>query len=140
MKKNKLGFAGKISKKFIHSKLTPILIFVSLALGFFALWFTPKEEEPQISVPMIDIQTFVPNYEHSKEVEQKVTEVIERAVWGLDGVEYVYSSSQPHQSLVTVRFKVGEPIEPSLVKVHHKLMEVKNDLGSSILNPSINAS
>ncbi len=137
MKNDKLGFAGNLSQKFIHSKLTPIIIFVSLALGFFALWFTPKEEEPQISVPMIDIQTFVPNFEHSKEVEQKVTEPIERAVWGLDGVEYVYSSSQPHQSLVTVRFKVGEPIEASLVKVHHKLMEVKNEIGSSISTPLV---
>ena len=137
MKKHNIGFAGKISKKFLHSKLTPIIIFISLALGFFALWFTPKEEEPQISVPMIDIQTFAPNFEHSKEVEQKVTEMIERAVWGLDGVEYVYSSSQPYQSLVTVRFKVGEPIEPSLVKVHHKLMEVKNTLGNTINTPSV---
>lgn len=61
---------------------------------------------------MIDIMTPVPGYT-AKEVERKVTEPIERAVWGLDGVEYVYSSSQAHGSLVTVRFKVGEPMEPS---------------------------
>ncbi|BBH52238.1 efflux RND transporter permease subunit [Fluviispira sanaruensis] len=128
-----LGLAGIISKNFIHSKLTIIIVFLSIFIGFIAVWMTPKEEEPQISVPMIDIQTYSPNFEAASEVERKVTEPIERAVWGLDGVEYVYSSSSPHQSLVTVRFKVGESIETSLVKVHHKLMEINDEIGSSIL-------
>ncbi len=137
MNERNLGIAGAISKKFIHSKLTVIIVLLSIFIGFIAVWLTPKEEEPQISVPMIDIQVYSPNFEDTAEVERKVTEPIERAVWGLDGVEYVYSASSPHQSLVTVRFKVGEPIEPSLVKVHHKLMEINNEIGSIILPPKV---
>lgn len=123
----KLGFAGALAKAFIKSKLTLVISFASILLGVMAVYLTPKEEEPQISVPMIDIQTPAPGLD-AREVERKVTEVIERAVWGLDGVEYVYSGSQNHGSLVTVRFKVGEPMEPSLVKVHHKLMTIKSEL------------
>jgi multidrug efflux pump subunit AcrB len=80
----------------------------------------------------------IPGFE-AKEVERKVTEPIERAVWGLDGVEYVYSASQAHGSIVTVRFKVGEPTEPSLVKVHHKLMEIKQDLPANVLPPKVSS-
>jgi len=136
MKQEKIGFAGKLSHTFIHSKLTPVIAVTSLLLGLFAVFLTPKEEEPQISVPMIDIQTTAPGFTAS-EVERKVTEPIERAVWGLDGVEYVYSGSQAHGSLVTVRFKVGEPMEPSLVKVHHKLMEIQSELPSGIIPSSV---
>ncbi|MCC7404220.1 MAG: efflux RND transporter permease subunit [Bdellovibrionales bacterium] len=127
MKNSKFGPAGRLASLFVHSKLTPVLAVVSLLLGILSVWLTPKEEEPQISVPMIDIRTGAPGFE-AAEVEKKVTEPIERAVWGLDGVEYVYSSSQAHGSLVTVRFKVGEPMEPSLVKVHHKLMSIRGEL------------
>lgn len=123
----KMGFAGTLAKMFIKSKLTLVIALSSILLGVMAVYLTPKEEEPQISVPMIDIKTAAPGLD-AHEVERKVTEVIERAVWGLDGVEYVYSGSQNHGSLVTVRFKVGEPMEPSLVKVHHKLMAIKNQL------------
>lgn len=121
------GFAGALAKIFVNSKLTPVIAISSILIGIGAVILTPKEEEPQITVPMIDILTPAPGFE-SKETERKVTEPIERALWGLEGVEYVYSASQPHQSLVTVRFKVGEPVEPSLVKIHHKLQEIKADL------------
>lgn len=132
MKDNKLGFSGKLAQAFVHSKLTPVLAISSLLLGLMAVYLTPKEEEPQISVPMVDIQTAAPGYT-AEEVERKVTEPIERAVWGLDGVEYVYSSSQPHGSLVTVRFKVGEPMEASLVKIHHKMMTTQQEMPSNVL-------
>ncbi|OFZ30071.1 MAG: multidrug transporter AcrB [Bdellovibrionales bacterium RIFCSPHIGHO2_01_FULL_40_29] len=132
MKNNKLGFAGKLAQTFVHSKLTPVIAISSLLLGLMAVYLTPKEEEPQISVPMIDIRTAAPGFT-AEEAERKVTEPIERAVWGLDGVEYVYSTSQPHGSLVTVRFKVGEPMEPSLVKIHHKLMTIQNELPGNVL-------
>lgn len=129
--KNKLGFAGRLGQAFIHSKLTPVIAIASILMGVFAVYLTPKEEEPQISVPMIDIRTGAPGFA-PEEVERKVTEPIERAVWGLDGVEFVYSSSMAHGSLVTVRFKVGEPIEPSLVKIHHKLMSIRGELPNSV--------
>lgn len=127
MSYEKLGFAGRLGKMFIHSKLTPVIAVVSVLLGLMAIFLTPKEEEPQISVPMIDIRTPAYGF-NAVETERKITEPIERAMWGLDGVEYVYSSSQSNGSLVTVRFKVGEPIEPSLVKVHHKLMTINAEL------------
>ncbi|TGL87747.1 efflux RND transporter permease subunit [Leptospira congkakensis] len=130
------GFAGRLAETFLHSRLTPVIAISSLILGLFAVYLTPKEEEPQISVPMIDIQIPTPGFS-PEETERKVTEVIERAVWGLEGVEYVYSTSKWHGSYITVRFKVGEPIEPSLVKIHHKLMEVKNTLPRNTLNPIV---
>ena len=130
------GFAGSLARNFLHSHLTPIIAVASLVLGIASVYLTPKEEEPQISVPMIDIRTNLPGYE-AHEVEQKVTEVIEKAVWGLEGVEYVYSASSPHSSLVTVRFKVGEPVEPSLVKVHHKMMEVRSSLPQEASQPLV---
>lgn len=123
----KQGFAGTLARMFIQSKLTLLIALASLLLGFMAIYLTPKEEEPQISVPMIDIQTMAPGLS-AHEIQKSVTEVIERGVWGLDGVEYVYSSSMDHGSLVTVRFKVGEPMEPSLVKIHHKLMSLRGEL------------
>jgi len=132
------GFAGSLAKKFINSKLTPVIAISSVILGIFAVILTPKEEEPQISVPMIDIQIPAPGFE-AREVEKKVTEPIELAVWGLDGVEYVYSTSQAHGSLITVRFKVEEPTEPSLVKVHHKLMEIKKNLPSNVREPKVSS-
>ncbi len=130
------GIAGRLARGFVRSKLTPVLIGSSLILGLGAVFITPKEEEPQISVPMIDIQVGAPGLEAS-EVERKIVEPIEREVWGLDGVEYVYSSSCANGALITVRFKVGEPIEPSLVKVHHKMMTVRSLLPRESMEPMV---
>lgn len=130
------GFAERLAGIFINSKLTPVLALASLGLGLLSVILTSKEEEPQISVPMIDIQVGAPGFE-AAEVERKVTEPIERAVWGLDGVEYVYSTSKAHAALITVRFRVGEPMEPSLVKVHHKLMSIRAELPSKAQNISV---
>lgn len=136
MKTFKKGFAGNIAEAFAHSKLTLVIILVSLALGIGAVGLTPKEEEPQIVVPMIDIYTSAPGLE-AEEVERYITEVIERSVWGLDGVEYVYSASQPHSSLITVRFHVNENLEDSILKVHHHLSNIKNELPSNIEQPQV---
>lgn len=136
MKNEKIGFAGKLAKSFVKSKLTPVIAITSILIGIGAVFMTPKEEEPQISVPMIDIQTRVPGFE-AKEVERMVTEVIEREVWGLEGVEYVYSMSRPNFSLVTVRFKVNEPMEPSLVKIHHKLLSIRSHLPTAALPSAV---
>lgn len=130
------GFAGKLAETFVQSKLTPVVILVSLLLGIASVFLTPKEEEPQITVPMIDVMIPAPGME-AREIERNVTEPVERAMWGLDGVEYIYSASQPHGTLITVRFKVNEPIEPSLVKVHHKLMTLMNDLPSNVMKPDV---
>lgn len=137
-KEIKKGFAGKLAESFLFSELTPLLAIASIVIGIMAVFLTPKEEEPQISVPMIDIMTAAPGYT-AQEVERKVTEPIERAVWGLEGVEYVYSQSSPHGSFITVRFKVGEPMEPSLVKVHHKLMTLRGELPQNTQPPKVTA-
>ncbi len=132
------GFAGRLADIFVHSKLTPVMIVFSILLGSVSVWLTPKEEEPQISVPMIDIHAAAPGL-GAAEVERKVTEPIEQAVWGLEGVEYVYSSSHAHGSLVTVRFNVGESMETSLVKVHHKLMSIRQFLPEHLPTPQVQA-
>ena len=80
------GFAGKLAEMFVHSKLTPVVILVSLLLGLASVYLTPKEEEPQITVPMIDVMIPSPGLE-AREIERLVTEPVERAMWGLDGVE-----------------------------------------------------
>jgi multidrug efflux pump subunit AcrB len=130
------GFAGKLAETFVRSKLTPVAILVSLLLGIASVYLTPKEEEPQITVPMIDVMIPAPGME-AREVERNVTEPVEKAMWGMDGVEYIYSASRPHGSLITIRFKVNEPLEPSLVKVHHKLMILMNELPANVLKPDV---
>ena len=81
----KKGFAGKLAETFVQSKLTPVIIFVSLLLGLAAVYLTPKEEEPQITVPMIDVMIPAPGME-ANEIERNITEPVERAMWGMDGV------------------------------------------------------
>ena len=116
----KLGIAGRIAHAFIDSKLTPLLVIASVLLGLAAVWLLPREEEPQIKVPMIDVTVSMPGFS-AKEVEERATRPMEKLVWEIPGVEYVYSTSRPGESLVIVRFKVGEEMERSLVRVSEKL-------------------
>ena len=124
----KYGMVGSLSNYFlVNSKLTLIIIIVSILLGFFSVFFIAKEEEPQIVVPMIDISTEATGLT-AKEVEREVTEVIERALWGISGVEYIYSQSAKHRSFITVRFKVNHSLDNSLLSIHHKLMDLRGSL------------
>lgn len=116
----KLGIAGKLARLFIDSKLTPLLLIASVLLGAFAVWKLPREEEPQIIVPMSDVLVSMPGAS-PKEVESRVTKPLERLLWELPGVEYIYSTSSPGQSLVIVRFKVGQDEERSIVRLQEKL-------------------
>jgi multidrug efflux pump subunit AcrB len=118
--KQELGIAGRLAHSFLNSKLTPLFIAASLALGIFAVAIIPREEEPQIVVPMLDITTAMPGASPA-EVEERVTLPIERLVHEISGVEYVYSTSGPGQSLVIVRFLVGSPQDDALIKVYSKL-------------------
>ncbi len=115
-----LGLAGKLAAAFINSKLTPLIVVTSILLGLASVILLPREEEPQIKVPMIDVMVAMPGAS-AKEVEERATRPIEQLLWEIPGVEYVYSTSRPGQSLVIVRFKVGEEIENSLVKLNQKL-------------------
>lgn len=121
MDNHHLGFAGKIARAFIDSKLTPLIVIASLLLGVYAVLVTPREEEPQIVVPMVDIYLPMPG-STPQEVEERVVSPIERKMWEVNGVEYVYAMSRPGMGLVTVRFLVGENMEDSLVKLYNKLM------------------
>jgi multidrug efflux pump subunit AcrB len=115
-----LGVAGRIARIFIDSKLTPLLIVTSILLGLAAVWWLPREEEPQIKVPMIDVLVSMPGFS-AKEVEERATRPMEKLLWEIPGVEYIYSTSSPGESLVIVRFLVGEDVERSLVKLTEKL-------------------
>ncbi len=136
--KNNLGLAGKLAHAFLNSKLTPLFIAASLALGVFAVAIIPREEEPQILVPMLDITTAMPGASPA-EIEQRVTLPIETLVHQIPGVEYVYSTSSPGQSLVIVRFLVGTPQEDALIKVYSKLYSNFDQMPSGISQPIIKA-
>jgi multidrug efflux pump subunit AcrB len=114
------GFAGGIAKAFINSKLTPLIVITTILLGLGAIFALPREEEPQIKVPMVDVMVGMPGAT-AKEVEERVTRPMEELLWEMPGVEYVYSISRPSASLVIVRFKVGEDVGASLVKLNQKL-------------------
>ncbi len=115
------GLAGRLAHYFIDSKLTPILILVSLALGLFAVVTTPKEEEPQIIVPMIDIYISYPGAT-PEEVESRVVIPLEKKLWELKDIEYIYSASMNDMAIVTARFYVGTDPVKALVDLNSKMM------------------
>ncbi len=118
---SELGIAGRIARAFIDSKLTPLLLGASLLIGLFSIWRLPREEEPQIVVPMIDVMVAMPGAS-SREVEERVTKPMEKLLWEIPGVEYIYSTSSPGQALAIVRFRVGEDEEKSVVRLNQKMM------------------
>ena len=112
--------AGKLAHAFIHSKLTPLFLIASIGLGVAAVLLLPREEEPQIIVPMIDVMVSFPGAS-VKEVETRITRPMERLLWEIPGVEYVYSTSSPGSSMAIVRFFVGEDEEKSIVRLNQKM-------------------
>lgn len=115
-----LGPAGRFARAFIDSKLTPVLIAASILLGVGAVLLLPREEEPQIIVPMIDVFVEMPGAS-AKEVEARVTRPMEKLLWEVPGVEYVYSTSAPGQAMAVVRFYVGQNEEASIVRLNQKM-------------------
>ncbi len=136
--KQSLGIAGRIAAAFIDSKLTPLVIIISILLGVAAVIMLPREEEPQIKVPMVDVMVSMPGFS-AQEVEQRATSPMEKLLWEIPGVEYIYSTSQPGQSLVIVRFKVGEDVEKSLVKLNQKLQSNFDRIPHGVGAPLIKA-
>ncbi len=131
-----VGFAGRVAQTFLRSKLTPLIVVASLLLGLAAVALTPREEEPQIVVPMVDVIVPMPGATPG-EVETQLTTPLERRMWGIPGVEYLYSTSRPGAALLTIRFKVNEPLEPSLVKVHQELAAHPELLPTEALQPVV---
>lgn len=110
----------KVVRAFLQGNMAVLLILLSLIVGAFALWLTPREEEPQIVVPVADVFVQFPGGS-AEEVERLVSSRLEKLLFQIDGVEYVYSASRPGLSIVTVRFFVGEDREDSLIKLYNKL-------------------
>lgn len=131
-----LGIAGRIAAAFIDSKLTPLIVVASVLLGAAAVVLLPREEEPQIKVPMIDVMVSMPG-SNAKEVEERVTRPLEKLLWEISGVEYVYSTSRDSESLVIARFKVGEDPELSLVKLTEKLRSNFDRIPMGVTAPMI---
>lgn len=116
------GISGNIAKVFIRSKLSILLMITFILLGVFSVYFIPREEEPQIEVPMADIMVGYPGASPS-EVESAVIQPMEKIVSNIKGVEDVYSTSMNGMGMLTVQFYVGEDIERSLVKLYNELMK-----------------
>lgn len=134
----KYGLAGRIAQTFIDSKLTPLLVITSVLLGLFAVLMLPREEEPQIKVPMIDVLVSMPGAS-AKEIEERATRPMEQLLWEIPGVEYIYSTSRPGESLLIVRFLVGSDTDRSLVLLSEKLRSnfdrIPHGVGMPLIKP-----
>ncbi|MFN8002666.1 MAG: efflux RND transporter permease subunit [Acidobacteriota bacterium] len=115
--KTEIGLAGKLARVFIDSKLTPLIVVASILLGLGAVVMLPREEEPQIIVPMVDVFVQMPGAS-AKEVEERVTKPMEKLLWEVPGVEYIYSTSSPGMSMAIVRFLVGQNEEDAIVRLN----------------------
>jgi multidrug efflux pump subunit AcrB len=130
------GAAGRMAAAYIHSKLTPLFILASMALGVLAVVALPREEEPQIIVPMVDVFVEMPGATPA-DVEQRMTRPLEQLLWEVPGVEYIYSTSSPGQSMVVVRFMVNEPLEAALVRLNQKLAANADRIPPGVIGPIV---
>jgi multidrug efflux pump subunit AcrB len=119
--KTEIGLAGKVARAFIGSKLTSLIVVASILLGLGAVVMLPREEEPQIIVPMIDVFVQMPGAS-AKEVEERVTKPMEKLLWEVPGVEYIYSTSSPGMAMAVVRFYVGQNEEDAIVRLNQKML------------------
>src|SRR5215470_7445953 len=132
----KQGLSGNIAKSFISSKLTILLMIAFLLVGGFSIILIPREEEPQISVPIADIYVGFPGAD-PKEVETKLTAPLEKIVSNVKGVEYVYSTSMQGQAMLIVQFYVGQDVERSMVKLYDELMKNMDKMPQGVSMPLI---
>ncbi len=130
------AISERIAKIFLRSKITPLLIIASLFIGIVSVLFTAKEEEPQIVVPMVDIFVPYPGA-NAGDVEKVVVSPLEKLMWEIPGVDYVYSVSMNDVGLVTVRFKVGEDEEKSIIKLKTKIDYNMDRMPHGVLPPII---
>ena len=131
-----LGIAGRLTKAFIASSLTPLFILAALAAGLVALGALPREEEPQISVPMVDIHVAAPGLK-AEDAVKLVTEPLEVIVKGIAGVDHVYSQTKDDGALVMVRFAVGTRSEDAVLRVHDKVRANLDRIPVGIAEPLI---
>ncbi|MDX8482447.1 efflux RND transporter permease subunit [Mesorhizobium sp. VK24D] len=131
-----LGIAGWLTRSFIASPLTPLFLLAALALGLVALVTLPREEEPQISVPMVDIHVSA-NGLKAEDAVKLVTEPLETIIKGIDGVEHVYSQTTDDGALVTARFNVGTSSDAAILRVHEKVRANMDRIPVGIPEPLI---
>ncbi|MEE4660266.1 MAG: efflux RND transporter permease subunit, partial [Halieaceae bacterium] len=131
-----LGLAGRIARAFINTPVTPMLLIGALCIGVMGLLFTPRQEDPQISVPMVDLFVQYPGAT-AQQVESLVTEPLERIMKEMPGVRHVYSATMRGQAIVTVRFLVGEDMGESIVKVHDKLQSNMDKIPPDVSMPLV---
>lgn len=132
----KIGLAGGLTKVFIHSPLTPLLLVGFFLLGIMGLMFTPRQEDPQISVPMVDIFVQFPGASASQ-VNNQVAVPLEQLMMEIKGVDHVYSASMRDQTVVTIQFEVGEHMGPSLVKLYDKLNSNMDKIPYGVSRPLV---
>src|SRR5215469_6497979 len=131
-----LRVAGLLARFFINSKLTPLFIAAALLAGAFAVLVTPREEEPQIVVPMLDVMVSMPGASPA-EVQERATIPMERLLREVPGVEYLYSITQPGMSMLVVRFYVGTKEEDAIVKTYNKLYSNFDRIPQGVSQPLI---
>ncbi len=131
-----LGIAGRTARAFIESPLTPLLLMAFFLIGLLGMMITPREEDPQISVPMVDVFVAYPGASAS-EVANLISEPLDRLMSELSGVKHVYSMSREGLSMVTVRFDVGEQMEPSLVKLYNNLFSHMDAIPKGVMQPLV---
>jgi multidrug efflux pump subunit AcrB len=133
-----LGLAGKMARSFIHSPLSALLYLAMLALGLLGLLITPRQEDPQISVPMIDLFLQFPGAS-SEEVAALAIDPLQRVMSEIPRVKHVYSTSARERGVVTIEFDVGEELGPSLVKVHDKIQSNLHRIPPGVQPPLVKA-
>src|SRR5438477_10066037 len=132
----RLRLAGRIAHAFIESKLTPLVIVAAILLGAFSILKTPREEEPQIVVPMLDVFVQMPGAS-PEEISQRVSLPMEKLLREVPGVEYVYSISQPGMSMLIVRFYVGSKEEDAIIQTYNKLFSNFDRIPPGVSQPII---
>lgn len=132
----KLGIAGFLTRAFIGSALTPLFLLAAFAVGLVALVTLPREEEPQISVPMVDIHVSAPGLK-AEDAEKLITEPLETIVKAINGVEHVYSQTHDEQVLVTARFLVGTSADAAVLRIHDRIRANLDRIPVGIAEPQI---
>ncbi|MBL9060455.1 MAG: efflux RND transporter permease subunit, partial [Mangrovicoccus sp.] len=132
----RLGLAGRLTRATIASPLTPLLLIAAFAFGLIALVSLPREEEPQISVPMVDVILRADGLKAADAVKL-VTEPLETIVKGIGGVEHVYSQTADDRVMVTARFEVGTPSDAAILRVHEKIRANMDRIPVGIPEPLI---
>ncbi len=130
------GIAGSLAEKFINSKLTPLLMIAFMAIGMYSAYLTPREEEPQIDVPIADVFFRYPGAS-AEEVESRIVAPMEKIISNIPGVEYVYSTSMPGQAMLIVRYYVGDDVERSIVKLYNEVMKNMDRMPAGVSMPLV---